>query len=360
MSDSPPVALRGQRSDDADSVFGLLNHEDVRYLLDDIPYFSDDEFRERYINAADNVHRLIGEIALPSGRKRLVGWASILLRQKRRRHTGVLQFLVHPDHHDTGEEEAFLSLVLRFVDDWLGLHRLEFVLYVDDARLIALVESYGFVCEATMQRYAFREGEYHDAFVMARLRGPHHAQNTSLPTSVEPDIVRIDEPLQITIRGIEADDWEDTAEMLRCENVIANTLQLPYISRDVSRDRLENLPDTLRMLVAEVDEKVVGQLGIHTASGRRAHSVYLGMMVHEDYQGCGVGSVLMDAAITLCERWLNITRMALEVFIGNTAALALYRKFGFEIEGTLRDQVFRDGQYVDVYLMARLRDKEAS
>ncbi len=83
------------------------------------------------------------------------------------------------------------------------------------------------------------------------------------------------------------------------------------------------------------------------------------MMVHADFQGRGVGTALMEAAVNLCERWLNITRMALEVYTANTAGIALYRKFGFEIEGTLRDQVFRDGQYVDAYLMARMRDEEA-
>jgi len=41
-------------------------------------------------------------------------------------------------------------------------------------------------------------------------------------------------------------------------------------------------------------------------------------------------------------------------------AVALYRRFGFEIEGTLRDYALRDGRYVDAYMMARLRDEEPS
>ena len=35
--------------------------------------------------------------------------------------------------------------------------------------------------------------------------------------------------------------------------------------------------------------------------------------------------------------------------------IALYEKFGFEIEGTHRRYAFRDGAYVDAYTMARLR-----
>ena len=49
-----------------------------------------------------------------------------------------------------------------------------------------------------------------------------------------------------------------------------------------------------------------------------------------------------------------------ELFAGSTAtdnvsALALYRKFGFVVEGTLVDYAYRHGQYVDTYTMARLR-----
>ncbi|OJB92311.1 hypothetical protein [Yersinia ruckeri] len=40
--------------------------------------------------------------------------------------------------------------------------------------------------------------------------------------------------------------------------------------------------------------------------------------------------------------------------IANTAAIALYKKFGFETEGTGKRFAFRDGQYVDIAYMARV------
>ncbi len=43
------------------------------------------------------------------------------------------------------------------------------------------------------------------------------------------------------------------------------------------------------------------------------------------------------------------------MFTDNPAAIALYRKFGFEIEGTSRAYAMRDGVLVDAYHMARLR-----
>jgi len=39
----------------------------------------------------------------------------------------------------------------------------------------------------------------------------------------------------------------------------------------------------------------------------------------------------------------------------NVAAVALHSKHGFEIEGTCKRYAFRDGQYVDVHIMARIK-----
>lgn len=64
---------------------------------------------------------------------------------------------------------------------------------------------------------------------------------------------------------------------------------------------------------------------------------------------------MLAAIIELGERWLNLSRLTLGVYADNEAALALYRKHGFEVEGRQRRAAFRDGAYVDVIQMARLR-----
>ena len=50
----------------------------------------------------------------------------------------------------------------------------------------------------------------------------------------------------------------------------------------------------------------------------------------------------------------DVLRLELTVYVDNARAIALYRKFGFEVEGTHRAYALRDGAYVDALCMARL------
>ncbi len=160
----------------------------------------------------------------------------------------------------------------------------------------------------------------------------------------------------IVIRRAEPSDAEAIHATFMGPKVIAGTLQLPYPSIELWKKRLAEVALADYFLVATIDSHVVGNLGLHEAgkSPRRRHVGAIGMSVRDDSQGRGVGTALMKAAIELADGWLNYQRLELNVFADNLAAMALYRKFGFVIEGTFRAYAFRDGHYVDSYAMARL------
>ena len=101
---------------------------------------------------------------------------------------------------------------------------------------------------------------------------------------------------------------------------------------------------------------MVGELGLGVSTNPRTrHTGNIGMAVHDDWQGKGIGMALMEAALDLADNWLNLTRIELRVYTDNAAAIALYEKFEFEVEGTQRRLAFRDGEYIDAYSMARLK-----
>lgn len=166
----------------------------------------------------------------------------------------------------------------------------------------------------------------------------------------------------VVIRRVEPDDADALRDTMTGERAYTGTMQLPYPSRREWRQRLAEPPEGIFVLVACADDEageVVGSLALETnpSRPRRRHVATLGMSVRDDWQGRGVGTALMRAAVELADDWLQVTRLELSVYTDNEPALALYRRFGFEVEGTKRRDVFRAGEYVDLHLMARLHPR---
>jgi putative acetyltransferase len=159
------------------------------------------------------------------------------------------------------------------------------------------------------------------------------------------------------IRRVEPTDYAAVHQIFSGPQVVWGTLQLPFPSIEAWRKRLAEPPEGLFGLVACIETDVVGHLNIHTAPNhpRRRHAGQIGMAVRDDVQGQGIGTALMQAAVDVADNWLNLRRLELEVYTDNAAAVRLYQKFGFGIEGTEKQFAYRAGQYVDVHRMARLK-----
>jgi putative acetyltransferase len=161
---------------------------------------------------------------------------------------------------------------------------------------------------------------------------------------------------QISVRAQEPADIAAVTEVLNQPRAVWGTLQVPHTSVAARQARAESLPAGHTLLVAEIDGRVVGSAGLHPAdSRRRAHAAGLGMAVHDEFAGRGVGRALLSALLDLADRWLGYKRLELTVWADNDRAIALYERSGFEREGLFRSYAWRDGTYVDALSMARLR-----
>jgi RimJ/RimL family protein N-acetyltransferase len=118
------------------------------------------------------------------------------------------------------------------------------------------------------------------------------------------------------------------------------------------------MEDNSTILVAEQDDMLVGYLfAIGNNAIRKKHAAYLVIGIHDAYRGKGVGSLLFGEL----DKWANknhIHRLELTVVTRNTAGLSLYQKFGLEIEGTKKDSLWINGEFVDEYYMGKIiKDK---
>lgn len=89
---------------------------------------------------------------------------------------------------------------------------------------------------------------------------------------------------------------------------------------------------------------------------RRRHVGRLWIAVGRAHQGRGVGTRLLSTMIEAAERWMGLTRLELDVHVGNAAAVRLYEKLGFVIEARRRGgDMIGAGELRDAFAMARLR-----
>ena len=138
---------------------------------------------------------------------------------------------------------------------------------------------------------------------------------------------------------------------------------MPYADEEMWRQRLTDscAPGKSDLgLVAELDGEVVGSAGMHPVgvATRRRHAMMLGISVMRQAQGKGVGPALMQALCDYADSWAGVLRLELTVFDDNARAIELYRKFGFEIEGTHRGFAMRNGTYATALTMARLHPRQ--
>lgn len=109
------------------------------------------------------------------------------------------------------------------------------------------------------------------------------------------------------------------------------------------------------ILIAESDsEELVGFLmAVGGNAKRNKHSAYIVMGILKEYRGKRIGTMLFKKL----EQWAfnqDIHRLELTVVIQNKAAISLYKKAGFKIEGTKRHSLFINGEFTDEYYMSKL------
>ncbi len=158
----------------------------------------------------------------------------------------------------------------------------------------------------------------------------------------------------LKFRAPNLNDAEEINSIVSMPKFIHGTSRLPYRRLDETREWLSSLGPDNTAILALLDGKIVGSADIRRAKGRRSHCGAIGIGIHDDFHGQGIGTALMGQIVDVADNWLGLKRLELTVYSDNKPAIRLYEKYGFEREGLLRSYAFRAGQYVDVLTMARL------
>ena len=162
------------------------------------------------------------------------------------------------------------------------------------------------------------------------------------------------------VRPAQADDAEACAQVIAAvaeeRRWIATEPPVDVAARAAQvREWLEHRDGIF--VLEDDDGRVVGNLGLHHTHARGVMSI--GMAIVADARGRGGGRALLEAALAWLHDNPDVHKVELEVWPDNERAIALYERYGFEVEGTRRDHYRRqDGSLRSSVIMARLLSRE--
>ena len=111
----------------------------------------------------------------------------------------------------------------------------------------------------------------------------------------------------------------------------------------------------LPYLVAEAEAKILGFAYAAPYRPRPAYrfTVEDSVYVADGFGAQGIGSALLSEIIAVCEKgaWRQV--VAIVGDSANSASIALHRRFGFDLVGTLRELGFKHGRWVDTQFLQR-------
>ena len=152
---------------------------------------------------------------------------------------------------------------------------------------------------------------------------------------------------------------EDTDLIVKWRNSDAVRSRFIYqklFTRQSHEEWIENMVNTGRVvqmiICMKEDDTPVGSVYIRDIDNVHHKGEYGIFIGEETSRGKGIGTRAARLMVQYAFRELHLHRLFLRVFADNAQAIASYEKAGFSREAFLKDDVYIDGQYRDIVLMA--------
>lgn len=134
-----------------------------------------------------------------------------------------------------------------------------------------------------------------------------------------------------------------------------------YINEEVEQKWYENYistrDTTIRCTIMNNNEEVIGLVSITNIDWVNRSGVLHVMIGESNNRGKGAGTYAVNEMVRHAFYDMNLNRLELSVLSRNQRAINLYEKVGFTKEGIKRRAVYKNGSFVDMVIMAILREE---
>jgi putative acetyltransferase len=170
----------------------------------------------------------------------------------------------------------------------------------------------------------------------------------------------MEKKIDYKIRELVTDDYKELFKVWNDESVIEYTLTNPNLSLENAEVKVRDIlaDKNSYAFVCELESGEIVGLGIltRTAALKQSHTGSITVMISTPNQGKGIGGAFFEKILDFADNELKLKILELKCQTRNANGLNLYKKFGFEIEGTLRKRTkIGENEYADLFIMSRIK-----
>ncbi len=168
--------------------------------------------------------------------------------------------------------------------------------------------------------------------------------------------------MQVYIRKWKIEDAKNLAQMLNNKKVLDNLrdgLPYPYTEEHAMEYITEMLSadETKTFAFAiTVNEQVAGSIGVFRCDNIHFRTAEMGYYIGETYWGKGIMTNAVKQTCDYVFKHTDIVRIFAEPFSYNIASCRVLEKSGFQFEGLLKSNAFKNGKILDMKMYSLVRE----
>ncbi len=160
----------------------------------------------------------------------------------------------------------------------------------------------------------------------------------------------------INLRGFEIADTEHIIRHLNNEKVIkylTTKIPYPYTANDASWWINTGSKEGITKAI-DVHGKFAGVISVAIGEFQHSRSAEIGYWLGEEFWGKGVASEAVEQMTNQVFSSTEIVRLFAPVFDPNNASIRVLEKCGYELEGIFKKSVFKNGEFYNEHVYARV------
>ena len=173
--------------------------------------------------------------------------------------------------------------------------------------------------------------------------------------------IKVDE--QITLTPFLPTDKAALVNQINDKEIFDNTLLIPHPYTEQDADNWFDLLDKQlqsngsqsNWAIRKEDGQLIGGIGFWLAHGKASHKDELGYWLGREYWGKGIMTNVVERFVEFGFEKRGLVRIMATIFAHNKGSARVLEKVGFQKEGILRKNYFKNDRYIDGILYALIK-----